>query len=225
MPQIQLKTYQRNISTKGANRKLRLEGSTPGIIYGKGMESTSIFFNKKDFLRAISQPAGLNVIFDLLVQDGESEKSVTAMVKEIQRQIITYEILHVDFQAISLEETIAVLVPLKLLGMAKGIAGGGVLQQNLHQVEVECLPTAIPQFLELDVTNLDIGDSFFARDLALPEGISLVTEGMSALITLVPPLKEEVPAEAVAPAAEQVLPAEKMLAETEENKESQEEQR
>ena len=222
MPQIQLRAYIRNLSSKGATHELRRGGNAPGVIYGKNIEPTPIFFEKKEFLKAISQPAGLNVIFDLRLQQKEMEKPITCMVKEIQREVISYDILHVDFHAISLEETISVLVPLKLIGTAKGMAEGGVLQQNLHQVEVECLPVAIPQFLELDVTCLDIGDSLFAQDLILPEGVSLVTEGITALVTLVPPLKEEAPAEAAAPAVEPV-PAPGKAPAGAEVKESQEE--
>lgn len=222
MPQIQLRAYIRNLSSKGATHELRKEGNAPGVIYGKNIEPTPIFFDKKEFLKAISQPAGLNVIFDLHLQKKEMEKPITCMVKEIQREVISYDILHVDFHAISLEETISVLVPLKLIGTAKGMAEGGVLQQNLHQVEVECLPAAIPQFLELDVTDLDIGDSLFAQDLILPEGVSLVTEGMTALVTLVPPLKEEAPAEAAVPEVEPV-PAPGKAPAGVEVKESQEE--
>jgi large subunit ribosomal protein L25 len=91
-----------------------------------------------------------------------------------------------------------------LQGIPVGLQEGGVLQQNLHRIEVECLPAAIPQHIDLEVSSLIIGDSMFVRDLVLPVGVTLVTEGETAVVTLVPPEKVEVPVE-VAPVEGEII--------------------
>ncbi|MCR4428797.1 MAG: 50S ribosomal protein L25/general stress protein Ctc [Caldiserica bacterium] len=205
MAEITLEVYTRSTKSKGETRGLRQQGKIPAILYGKGVSPLPLSVDGKAFQKALKNPAGLNAIFKLKVKDDGSEDSYIAMVKDIQRDYLNENILHVDFHAISLTEKISVMIPVRLVGVSRGVKEGGVLQQNLHEIEVECLPTQIPPHIDLDISNLEIGDSLFARDIPLPEGLSLLTDGGSPIVTIVPPEVEEAPAEA-AP-AEQETPS------------------
>lgn len=196
MAEINLEVYKREAKSKGETHSLRREGKIPAIIYGKSVSPLPVAVEEKTFLKALRNPAGLNAIFKLNLKNDEPETSFIAMIRDIQRDYLNESILHVDFHAISLTERISVMVPVRLTGIAKGVKEGGVLQQNLHEIEIECLPTEIPPHLDLDITDLEIGDSFFAGDILLPEGITLLTEKDSPVLTIVPPEVEEAPAEA-----------------------------
>jgi|YelNatPaOPRAMG01_1025707.scaffolds.fasta_scaffold04761_7 large subunit ribosomal protein L25 len=196
MAEINLEVFKREAKSKGETHGLRREGKIPAIIYGKSVSPLPVAIEEKSFLKALRNPAGLNAIFKLTLKNAEPETSFTAMIRDIQRDYLNESILHVDFHAISLTERISVMVPVHLTGTAKGVKEGGVLQQNLHEIEIECLPTEIPPHLDLDISNLEIGDSFFAGDIPLPEGITLLTEKDAPVVTIVPPEVEEAPAEA-----------------------------
>jgi large subunit ribosomal protein L25 len=201
MAEITLEVYKREAKSKGETHELRRAGKIPAILYGKSVSPLPISVEGKMLSKALRNPAGLNAIFRLTVKNDEPETSFIAMIKDIQRDYLNESILHVDFHAISLTEKISVMVPVHLVGTAKGVKEGGVLQQNLHEIEVECLPTEIPPHIDLDITQLEIGDSFFARDIPLPEGVTLLTDEGTPVVTIVPPEVEEAPAE-VAPAPE-----------------------
>ncbi|MGB9875629.1 MAG: 50S ribosomal protein L25/general stress protein Ctc [bacterium] len=201
MAEITLEVYKREAKSKGETHELRRAGKIPAILYGKSVSPLPISVEGKTLSKALRNPAGLNAIFRLTVKNDEPETSFIAMIKDIQRDYLNESILHVDFHAISLTEKISVMVPVHLVGTAKGVKEGGVLQQNLHEIEVECLPTEIPPHIDLDITQLEIGDSFFSRDIPLPEGVTLLTDEGTPVVTIVPPEVEEAPAE-VAPAPE-----------------------
>ena len=197
MAEITLEVYKREAKSKGETHELRRAGKIPAILYGKSVSPLPISVEGKTLSKALRNPAGLNAIFRLTVKNDEPETSFIAMIKDIQRDYLNESILHVDFHAISLTEKISVMVPVHLVGTAKGVKEGGVLQQNLHEIEVECLPTEIPPHIDLDITQLEIGDSFFARDIPLPEGVTLLTDESTPVVTIVPPEVEEAPAEVV----------------------------
>lgn len=207
MAEVQLSIQTRKANTKGETHGLRKQGKIPGVVYGKTIAPEPIYVDRKEFVHAITQPAGLNVILSLQLEGG---KPIFALVREMQRDVLSREIIHIDLHAISLEETITAYIPLRLQGTPVGLQEGGVLQQNLHQIEVECLPTAIPQHIDLEVSSMVIGDSMFVRDLVLPVGVELVTEGETAVVTLVPPEKVEVPVE-VAPVEGEMAEPEKAV--------------
>ena len=199
MAEIALEAYKREARSKGETHKLRRMGKIPGILYGKGVSPLPIHVEGKSLIKTLKNPAGLNAIFKLEIKNEKPEVSFIAMIKDIQRDYLNETIIHVDFHSISLTESISVLVPVRLLGTAKGVNEGGVLQQNLHKVKIECLPTQIPPHIDVDTSELGMGDSLFVRDLTLPEGVTMLTEEDAAVVTVVPHEVEEVPAETVAP--------------------------
>jgi large subunit ribosomal protein L25 len=141
--------------------------------------------------KLIRTGAGENVIIDLAIETGESTLSHRAMLKEIQLDPVKRTILHVDLYEISMDKKIQVEVPITLTGTARGLSEGGILQQVSRTVEISCLPDNIPDAFELQVTDLDIGDSLHVRDLKIPEGIEVLEEEELTIATVVPPTKVE----------------------------------
>ena len=178
---------------KGVARKLRAEGRIPGVVYGKGRESRPVVVDVRALERLLqASGAGLNTLIDLKLDGGEQ----VVLVKELQREPVRGRYLHADFYAVDLTRTVEVSVPLHFVGKAPGIEYGGILDLPLREVQLECLPRAIPEFIEVDVSGLDMGQSLHVRDLVLPEGVTMRSDPDLAMATVVAPRAEE---EAAAP--------------------------
>jgi len=184
---------------KGPARASRRAGNIPGVLYGHGQPATPLTVNQKEFINAIRHVEGGNMIVSLKLGSGEK----TALVREVQLDPISHDIIHLDFQEVSLTEKVRVQVAVHLTGLAIGVKdGGGILETIFRQVEVECLATQIPNNLEADVSALEVGDSLHASDLKLPQGVTLLTEAEQTIATVVPPTVYEAPVAAeVAPEA------------------------
>jgi len=141
--------------------------------------------------KLIRTGAGENVIIDLAIETGESTLSHRAMLKEIQVDPVKRTILHVDLYEISMDKKIEVEVPITLTGTAKGVSEGGILQQVGRTLEISCLPDNIPDSFELDVTDLNIGDSLHVSDLKIPQDVEVLVEEELTIATVVPPTKVE----------------------------------
>jgi large subunit ribosomal protein L25 len=188
---------QRSGVGKSVARKLRAAGRVPAIYYGRGEQPIALTINAKEVETLIHGASGANVIVDLMVS-GAATADRKALIREIQRDPVVGNILHLDLQHISLTERITVEVPIELIGIPTGVKdGGGILEHLLREVEVECLPTDIPTQLEADVSMLNIGDSLHVSDLKA-ERVTILTEADRAIATVVPPtiLEEAAPAEA-----------------------------
>jgi large subunit ribosomal protein L25 len=170
---------------KGPARQARLAGEIPGVIYGAGEIPTALAVPKKEFELALKTAhAGGNVIVALRL-DGAAEQ--TAIIREVQRDPISHDILHLDFHHISLTEKVTVEVTVHLTGIPDGVKnGGGILEHITRSIEIECLPTQIPQHLEADVSALAIGDSIHVRDLSVPNAVVL-SDPDTTIATVVPP--------------------------------------
>lgn len=174
-------------------------------MYGHGMETDSVKVPRKELNTVLDRINVDNTLVDLEV-DGEDD-GVPVLIREIQRNPVRRDILHVDFFRIQEDEKIRVLVPLELLGNPEGVRNsGGILQQNRHEIEVECMPDEIPEKFELDVTDLEIGDSMHVADLNTG-GVRPLEDMDLTLCTVVPPTvieveeeeEEEVPLEELEP--------------------------
>ena len=208
MERVSLSAAARTATGKNAVKKIRKNGLVPAILYGRARESVPLAVDRKGLLGALAT-GGRNVLIDLMVtHDGESESN-TVMIREIQRDHLRREILHVDLHQIILTEKLEARVPVMLEGMPEGVAsGGGILEPHLREVEIRCLPTQIPDHLTANVAHLAVGDSLHVRDLVVPEGIEILTPPEEVLVSVVAP-KEEVeeaaPAAAEAPAEPEVV--------------------
>lgn len=200
---------------KGIAKRLRVEGGVPAVLYGKSVKPLTITVNKKELSKAVKTKAGMNVLIDLAVQGGDSG---LARIRDYQADPFKRDFTHVDFQAISLNEKIAVEVPIILVGASVGVKEGGVVEQLKRTIEVRSLPEKIPEKLEVDITELKIGDSIHADGLKLPDGVEFPQVFNYTIVTIVPPAKEEeapaapvvgeVPVEGAAPAEGAPTPAE-----------------
>lgn len=203
MEQVLIKADKRNSKGKGVVRKLRAAGRIPGVLYGTHVEPVSITVSARDW-ENITRHMKRNVIFDMEISDGAAIDKRPVMVKEVQRDGLGVNVLHIDFFQVSMEETVEVEVPIHLKGKAKGEVLGGIIDVHLRSIRVECLPSQIPEELTLDITELDIGDSIHVSDLSLP-GVKLVEHGDIAILSIIPPTVEKArgAAEAAEGAAEE----------------------
>lgn len=167
---------------KGAARKIRRNGLIPGVVYGRGNEPRSIKVDPLDIEKLLHS----NAIFDLTFVGEDGEES-TVIIKDYQKDVIKQDLLHVDFQFISMDEKITVSVPMHLEGEAVGVRDGGVLQQLLREIEIDTLPAEIPEEITIDISELEVGESLSVADLDLPEGIDLVTDSDEVIVTVVTP--------------------------------------
>jgi len=199
MAVIPLSGQRRERLGKGGARKSRAAGSIPAVLYGHGETPIPVSLVARDFDLALRGHKGGNPIVNLAVGGGE----YTAIIRDVQYDPISRAILHLDFQHISLTETIEVKVNVHLVGLPIGVKdGGGILEQIQREVEVRTLPTAIPPSIDVNVDALNIGDSIHVRDITVPEGVTVLTDPDTTLATVVPPtVMEEKPVEEVAAAA------------------------
>jgi large subunit ribosomal protein L25 len=205
MEQRELVVAVRSESGSSAARRLRRQGLVPGVMYGRGIAPMPLAVNAKS-LRELIHAGGHNVVVRLNIENGS--EAPTVMLKEIQRDAVGGGLLNVDFQKISLTEKVTAQVPVVLLGEAPGVKQGGVLDHVLREVEVECLPTAIPVSLEVNVSDLQVGHSLHVSDLAPPPDVVITNEPTDVIVT-VSRVAEEVAAPAPAPEVEEeAAPAE-----------------
>lgn len=154
---------------KGAARQFRRDGLIPGTVYGN-KANLLITINQTDLLMLLKK-AQANAILNLKI---ENKKNKTVVIKEIQKDIITRDILHVDLFEISMKKKLKIGVPVEEIGIAVGTKMGGVLTHLLREIKVECLPENIPQSIKIDVTDLDIGHSLHVRDIKIPDGVTVL---------------------------------------------------
>jgi len=190
--------------TRQMNR-LRGQGRIPAVVYGgerKG--STALSVDGHEFTRVLQK--GERVL-SLKIGD----QAAQVLVKDVQYDALGEEILHVDFNELRAGETIELSVAVVLRGVPKGAADGGMLNQMLHEIEIECSPTAIPERITVDVTNLEIGDAIHISELKLPEGVNVLDKGTAVVASCTEARKEEEPApvEAAEGAAEPEVLTEK----------------
>jgi large subunit ribosomal protein L25 len=193
---------------KGVARKLRAAGRIPGVCYGAGARTLQIQLDPAALERALrASSAGMNTLFGLQGAAELTGKSV--LVKELQRDPVKGSLLHADLYAVDLTREIEVAVPLHLTGTAAGLMDGGIVDHQLREIMVACLPGAIPESLSLDVSALGIGDSLHVRDVTLPAGVKLVSDPDLSVVSVVAPAKaeEEVAPEAAAAAGAEGAPA------------------
>ncbi|MBI3291832.1 MAG: 50S ribosomal protein L25 [Elusimicrobia bacterium] len=200
MKQIVLEAQTRTLQRKSVLKALRRSGQVPAIVYGGSDPPCPVVVDGAQFLQAMRTGLGENVLLSLKI-GGET---TTAIVKAIQRDPITRKALHVDFQRVSLKEKLEVAVPLKVIGEAPGVKlTGGVLEYILRDLSVRCLPMEIPEFIPVDVSQLEIGHGVLVRDLPIPQEIEVLTAPDQLVVNIVAPtVLEETPVEAAPAAAE-----------------------
>jgi large subunit ribosomal protein L25 len=178
-------------------RRLRKQGQVPAVVYGHKEETVSVSLSNDELHAALRHGAR---VVDLQT-DGKVQK---ALIREIQWDHLGHEILHVDFARVAADERITVPVPVELRGIAPGATGGGLLDQPLHTLMVECPAISVPESIRVNINELQIGAAIYVRDLHLPEGVKVITDPDAIVVQVSAPIAEaEAPA---APAAESAEP-------------------
>ncbi len=197
-----LQAKAREGSGKGFARRLRAQKLIPAIIYGRGMEQPkTIAVDPTAVRKAVATPLKLNTLISLQL-DGQGESMV--LLKDYQTDPVTRELLHADFISVTEKEPVKVKVPVVLSGRSEGVANGGILSQTRRELEVWAVPAAIPEKIEVDITNLKIAQALHINDVKLPSGITVKTNVNFTLAVVSAPEAEAAPsgpAAAAAPAA------------------------
>src|SRR5436190_6283215 len=174
---------------KGVARKLRAAGQVPGVIYGHGREPQSLTVNAREFDRLAERVRITSTVIELAL-DGRTART---LVRELQRDPLRRNVLHIDFQELVAGEKVNVSVPLRFVGTAEGVkSAGGILEEVIHTLDVRVDPSNIPDHIDVDVTPLTIGHGFHVRDLKLPEGVEVLDDPDNTVCTVTPPKAEEV---------------------------------
>jgi large subunit ribosomal protein L25 len=197
--QVKLKAEHRTATGRSAARKLKARGIIPAIIYGAKDKPQALQLSARDINAMLSHASGENILVELEIPGEKSNR--TALVQEIQHSPVGGNVLHIDFHAVSMDQRIHAEVPLEATGIANGVKNfGGLLEQSLRALAVECLPRDLPDRITVDVSNLNIGDSIHVRDIQLPNGVTpKVQPELTAFSVLAPAVEEEpVVAEAAA---------------------------
>lgn len=189
MAEITLKVQSREIGNKGSNKRLRADKKIPGMYYFHGKNNVPFYVERTD-LQAIwgHESALLDVSFD-------GKKSRKCIIRDIQYDPIKGTPIHVDLMGIKMGEKFTVTVPLHLIGTPEGVKNGGIMQQMMRELQIECLPSDMPEFLEVEVSELNIGDSISISDLGW-ENIELLDDPETTIVSITVPRMEEEPEEA-----------------------------
>lgn len=191
MEEILLRAEKRTGTGKGVTRKIRKEGNIPAVLYGRGVESVPIKISAKEW-DTLMRRVRKNVILTMELHGDAGSENRPVMIKSIQPGFLGDDVCHIDFLQVSMERTIEIEIPIHLTGTAKGVIDNGIVEQHLRSIMVECLPTQIPEQIEIDVTNLEIGDSIHVSDISL-SGVKLLEHANVAVVTIIPPEAEEKP--------------------------------
>lgn len=193
MKEIAMTAHLREERGTGVSRRLRKKGLIPAVIYGK-KENIIIDIDEKEFKAVLHSDYGENAIVNIhITPDGKKRSTKQVFIKEVQHNPISEKILHIDFYQFTVDKAITAKISVQVKGEALGVTQQeGVLDHILWEIEVECLPTDIPEKFEVDVSKLMIGDSIQVKDLFLPPKVKILIDMEQAIISVVPPKKEEV---------------------------------
>ena len=188
MATASLNAKARQETGKSVARKLRAAGEVPGVIYGHGREPQALSINAREFNRLAERVRITSTVIELAI-DGKVAKT---LVRELQRNPLNRQTLHVDFQELVAGEKVSVSVPLRFVGTPEGVkTGGGILEEIVHTVEVRVDPANIPDHIDVDVTALTIGHGLHVSDLVLPPGVEVLDDPENTIATVTPPKAEE----------------------------------
>lgn len=191
MATIQLDSKKRTMTGKGSSRKLRSMGRLPVILYGPETSPMMLSLDYKQLQKILRGKSAENIIFDLKVDSNGTNQSRRVMIKEIQKDPVTRDYLHVDFYEISMEKELEVDIPLYLVNTPIGVNEGGILEHIRRELKISCMPKNLVDKIEIDVSGLDIGQSLHIEDINLPPGLKSIEDGDLTIATVVAPTIEE----------------------------------
>lgn len=195
MEEIVLQAELREGTGRVKVKDLRNAGFIPAVLYGEGKESYPLKLSHGELLHLLHQHRLENAVINVKIKDDKKKKQRPCLIKDIQYDPVKSDILHVDFYEVSLTKMIKVNVPVNVKGESAGVKQeGGSVEHILWEIEVECLPTNIPQGFAVDISALKIGDAIHVKDIVIPEGVKILTDPASIVVSIAAPMKEEAPA-------------------------------
>ena len=190
MEKLELKTNVRTTTGNGPARELRRQGSIPAVLYGPEIGSMLLSVSTKA-LEQVTKSANIGQLLLDLVIEGDEAATKTAMIRELQVHPVSGNPLHVDFYEVDMKRKINVSIPVVTVGKSKGVELGGMLQLVRRELEVLCLPDEIPESIEVDITDLEIGDSLHVDEIEVGENIEIPADVNFTVITVLAPTLEE----------------------------------
>lgn len=205
MPEIVVAARPRTETGKNVNRRLRTSGLVPGVVYGSGKATVAVAVSPKEIAAILKSATGENTLFDLEVEGGRRK----VIIKDFQVDPLKGRLLHADFYEVALDKPIEVKVPLELVGVPVGVkTQGGIVDFLTRELEIECLPTLIPEKVPVEVSELELGKHLRVADIKVPEKIKVLTDPEVVVVHIVAPRAEAAPAAEEAVVAEGATPAE-----------------
>lgn len=186
MELIELSAKTREVTGKGAARKLRSNNEIPAIVYGAKKDPEMLSINAIDFIKIIREHGSMGLFFNLNI-DGDSGKKKSVMLKDMQMDTFSLNYLHVDLHEIDMSKTVTISVQVEAIGKSKGVKDGGILQIIRRELDVICKPTDAPDTIQIDITDLDVGDAVHVEDIDLGENIEIPHEVNFTVITIIAP--------------------------------------
>ncbi|HYU32508.1 MAG TPA: 50S ribosomal protein L25 [Thermoanaerobaculia bacterium] len=183
MSEMTIQVQKRERTGKGGSRESRRKGMIPGVVYGSGKDSLPIELDRKSFVDLMKKADSENPIFLLKLSDSGQERH--AILRDLQRDPVSRMVIHLDFQRIEMTQKVRVTVPLELVGTPVGVkTEGGLLEFTTRELTIDCLPGDIPKQIDVDVTGLHVGQHLEARNLELPQGVTLHDDPDRVIVTL-----------------------------------------
>jgi large subunit ribosomal protein L25 len=192
---IELKTKTRTTTGNGPARRLRVSGQIPAVLYGPKTEPVLLSVHKIDLEQVFKKGGIGQVILNLVIQTNGETTTRPAMIKELQTHPVSRNFIHIDFYEIKMDQKITAKIPVVTTGTAKGVELGGMLQIIRRELEVECLPLAVPEFIEIDISDLDIGDSIHVGQIRIEGEIEFLEDDNYTVVTVLSQKHEEEPGE------------------------------
>jgi len=205
--QVKLKAQKRTVIGRNAIKNIKKEGLVPGVVYGSQAQPMALQVDGRELKNVLAHASSEHVLVELEVMDDGQSTSRLALIQEVQHHPLKRDLLHVDFHAVSATEKITSEVPIEAFGDALGVRTfGGLLEYSLRSLDVECLPQDLPDIIRIDVSNLNIGESFHVRDIPLPSGVEALTDADLTVVSVVASrVGEEVTPTAEAPTTPEVI--------------------
>jgi large subunit ribosomal protein L25 len=193
MEEIILEAQVREEIGKGKLKVIRADGFIPAVVYSQGQPAISIKLSRHDFLYLVHHQHLENAIISLKIKDDKKKPVRSCMIKEMQNDPVKGDIVHLDLSEISLTKALKVNVPVVTTGESLGVKqDGGAIEHIMWEIEIECLPTAIPKNIEVDISALKIGDSIHVKDIKFPAELKVLSDPDAVVLSIASPMKEEV---------------------------------
>lgn len=190
MERVAMTAEIREKAGKGVARSLRRNERVPAVLYGHG-KSTAISMDLKDLKKILNAEGGEHALINLTLKDAKGSLERMALIKDFQTDPLSGGLIHVDLQEVAMDEKVKIPIAVHLTGSAAGVKEGGILQLAIRELEVECLPTQIPDHFEVNVSALKVNESIHVRDITPPQGVRILSDADATVVTIQPPISAE----------------------------------